>query len=250
MKPLRSYLLATVSSVALAGTASAADLPVKASPAAPELVLWSWAGPYIGLNLGAAWNHAEFSDLGNAANGNLYGFYGQPEPFWSPTTAGFTIGSQAGYNWQAGNIVYGVEGDLNWVDSKASAVLLPNGIPEAASSKLDWMGTIRGRVGWAVSRVLLYGTGGVAFAHFSDAWGYAPIGGQDFASNDVRAGWTAGGGLEYMIDRHWTARIEGLYADYGTKTISVVNAGGLSGTYSSSFRHTVTTARAALNWKW
>jgi outer membrane immunogenic protein len=253
MKLLRCYLLATASSIALMGTATAADLPVKAQPAPPVApVLWSWAGPYMGLNLGAAWNHAAFSDDIGPSGTRLVFPAAMADPFWSPTTAGFTIGGQAGYNWQTGNVVYGVEGDLNWVDSRASAIISANTIHEAASTKLDWMSSLRGRVGWAFSQVLVYGTGGVAFAHFSDAWGYAPGGGHDFTTNDVRVGWTAGGGLEYMITSHWTVRIEGLYADYGSKDLTVVNptSSGLSGSYSSTFRHTVSTARAALNWKW
>ena len=218
-------------------------LPLKAAPAP---VVWSWAGPYVGLNIGAAWNNAKFSD-GDPITRFVFPL-GANDPFWSSHQAGFTFGGQAGYNWQTGNIVYGVEGDLNWVGAKASATFAP--VPDAATSKLDWMATVRGRLGVTYSQFLLYGTGGVAFAHFSDAWGFIPTGAQDFSSNSVRAGWTAGGGVEYMLSRNWSLGVEALYADFGSKTISVVNPGGQIGTYTSSFRHSVTTARAALNWKW
>lgn len=243
MKPLRSYLLATASSVALFGGAAA-------QPPTPPTV--SWAGPYVGLNLGVAWNHAAFSDDIGPSGTRLVFPAAMADPFWSPTTAGFTIGGQAGYNWQTGNVVYGIEGDLNWVDSRTSAIINANTIPEAASTKLDWMSTLRGRVGWEFSHVLLYGTGGLAVAHFSDAWGYAPGGGHDFTTNNVRVGWTGGGGLEYMLASHWTVRIEGLYADFGSKELTVVNPNSsfLSGTYSSSFRHSVSTVRGGLNWMW
>jgi outer membrane immunogenic protein len=239
MKPLRCYLLATASSVALIGSAAA-------QPPAPPVM--SWAGPYIGLNAGAAWNHAEFSD----DIGSLGSSFAFPvgSPFWSPTKAGFTIGGQAGYNWQTGNIVHGIEGDLNWADAKANAFFNPAG-NLTASTNLDWMGTVRGRLGVTYSQFLIYGTGGVAFAHFSDAWGYTALGGNAFVDNQIRVGWTAGGGVEYMLARNWTVRIEALYADFGTKSITVVNPpGGGGSSYTSDFRHTVTTARAALNWKW
>jgi outer membrane immunogenic protein len=247
MKPLRSYLLATASSAALIGSAAAADLPVKAQPAP---TVWSWAGPYIGLNLGVAWNHAEFSDNIGSNSIRLAFADADSQPFWSPTVAGFTAGGQAGYNWQTGNIVYGIEGDMNWVDAKATA-LFSAGSGVTANTKLDWIGTVRGRVGVTFSRALLYGTGGLAVAHFYDAWGFTGIGGNDFVNDIVRAGWTAGGGVEYMVTRNWTARAEVLYADFGSNTLTAVNPpGGGGGTYTSTFRHTTTTARAALNWKW
>jgi len=244
MKSLRNILLTTASSVALVGTAAAADMPLKAAHAP---IAWNWAGPYAGLNIGAAWNHAEFSDIGDIGGNGLFAFFGQPEPFWSPRQAGFTFGGQAGYNWQTGNIVYGIEGDVNWVDSKSSATFPAQG--QSASSKLDFMATGRGRLGVAFSQFLIYGTGGVALAHFSDAWGPtpSPFNGSTFSSDQTRVGWTAGGGLEYMLTHNWTVRVEGLYADFGTTNVTVPI---FSGNYVSSFRHTVTTARAALNWKW
>ena len=244
MKPLRSYLLATASSAALIGSAVAADLPVKAQPVP---VVWSWAGPYVGLNLGAAWNKANFSDLGG-----LGGFYEfdppANDPFWSSSKAGFTLGGQAGYNWQTGNIVYGVEGDLNWVSAKNSVALI-GFTPVTASSTMDWMATVRGRLGVAFGQYLLYGTGGVAFARFSDAWGITALGASEFSSNSTRTGWTAGGGLEYMLTRNWTVRAEALYADFGSQSITAQPPGAVF-PYTSQFKHTVTTARAALNWKW
>ena len=252
MKNLRHYLLATVSSAAIIGSAAAADMPTKApAPFAPPPPPLTWAGPYAGINLGAAWNNAKFSDLG--AGGLLFGADpGANDPFWSSTKAGFTVGGQLGYNFQTGNVVYGIEGDLNWVDGRSSIAFVPplRGLSLTATSDFDWMATVRGRLGLAFSQVLVYGTGGVAFAHFSDAWGFTFLGGNAFTRDDTRTGWTAGGGVEYMFSRHWTARIEGLYADFGSDTFAVVNPPGNTGTYSTKFRHTVSTVRGALNWKW
>ena len=254
MKQLRHYLLASASSVALIGTAVAADMPVKAPapPLAPPAL--SWAGPYIGVNLGAAWNHADFSDLGNAPAGGIrYAFpVSVSDPFWSPNDARFTVGGQAGYNFQTGMFVYGVEGDLNWVDGKVSAAFGPPLVGAAlnATSNLDWMATIRGRLGLAFSQILVYGTGGVAFARFSDAWGFAVLGAHEFSNSETRSGWTAGGGVEYMFARNWTAKVEGLYADFGSTDVTVLNPGGQAGPYTSRFQHKVSTVRAGLNWKW
>jgi opacity protein-like surface antigen len=194
------------------------------------------------LNLGAAWNHAEFSDVNNG--GLQFAFFGVPQPFWTVDKAGFTIGGQAGYNLQAGNFVYGIEGDLNWADAKASGTFVPN-ITIKATTKLESMDSIRGRLGVAFGPVLIYGTGGVAFAHFSDAWGLASTGGNTFSDGTTRTAGIFGGGIEYMFAPNWIARVEALYANFGTSTITVLNPAGLIGPYVSSFEHKVTTARRA-----
>lgn len=245
------YLLATTSSLALVNGALAADMATKAPPpaAAPVAPVASWAGPYLGLNLGAAWNHAEFNDIGNSCCHFAFA-PSAAQPFWTTDKAGFTLGGQAGYNLQAGNFVYGIEGDLNWIDANASAAFVP--FPNvSATTKLEWMASIRGRVGLAFGPALFYGTGGIAWAHFSDAWGGANTGGNTFSNTDTRTAGIFGGGIEYMFAPNWIARVEALHANFGTTTISVINpAGAGGGAYLSSFEHKVTTARAALSFKW
>lgn len=252
MKALRHYLLTTASSAVLIGNAMAADLPTKAPVPAPPV--WSWAGPYVGVNLGATWNHADFSDIGNISAGGLRYVFppSAADPFWSPDKARFSIGGQAGYNFQTGNFVYGVEGDLNWVDGKISETFGRPLIfvPVNATSDLHWMATIRGRLGLAFSQVLIYGTGGAAFARFSDSWGLVSLGAQEFSNSETRTTWTAGGGVEYMFARNWTAKIEALYADFGSTDVTVLNPGGQAGPYTSRFQHKVSTVRGGLNWKW
>ena len=253
MKNFRVCLVASVSSVALTGIAAAADLPTKAPPPVAPPVM-SWTGPYIGINLGAAWNNAKFSDLGNIGAGGLrYAFpVAVSDPFWSPDKARFTAGGQAGYNYQAGNFVLGIEGDVNWVNGKTSATFGPPVVSAAinATSDMNWMATLRGRVGLAFSQVLVYGTGGAAFARFADHWGFASLGANEFAKSETRNGWVAGGGVEYMFARNWTAKVEGLFADFGSTDLTVLNPGGQTGPYTTRFQHKVTTVRAGLNWKW
>jgi outer membrane immunogenic protein len=233
MKSLRHTLLATASSVALIGSASAADMPMKA----PAPAVWSWAGPYVGLNVGAAWRNTAFTNPDRFSTIVA-------DPIWTDHGASFIGGAQIGYNWQTANWVYGLEADFDGAGGKSSAALVA-GI--TASSRMDWLSTVRGRAGMLVSpQLLAYLTGGVAFAQFSDNWGFPVFGG--FSSNDVRAGWTAGGGLEYMISPRWTVRVEGLYADFGSKELT--NTATFGTPYRSNFQHTVALARAALNWKW
>jgi outer membrane immunogenic protein len=229
MKSLRRVFLATASSVALVGSAAA-------QPPAP--IAMSWAGPYMGLNFGVAWNNARFTDT------QRFAFpVGANDPFWTPSQSGFTFGGQAGYNLQSGNFVYGIEADVNSVGSKGNASLAGFGTV-LASTSFDWMATARGRLGYAFSQFLVYGTGGLAVARFSDAYGFV---GNEFSNTVTRAGWTAGGGLEYMLSRNSTVRFEWLYSDFGSYDQTIFIFGG---NYTSTFKHTVTTARAALNWKW
>jgi opacity protein-like surface antigen len=82
------------------------------------------------------------------------------------------------------------------------------------------------------------------------AWGFASFGAREFSNDETRTGWVAGGGIEYMFNRNWTAKVEGLYADFGSTDLTVINPGGQSGPYTSRFQHTVATVRAGLNWKW
>jgi outer membrane immunogenic protein len=243
MGGMRRYLLATVSAAALSTSAIAADIPmpVKATPAV--VVAPSWAGFYIGVNAGVAWHRAEFTDFG----GNTPLAFPRGTKYWSPDEAGFTGGGQIGYNFQSGNFVYGVEADFNYVSNKASATFAGNPFGLlTTTTKLDWMGTVRGRLGVTFSPTLVYVTGGWAFAHFEDTWsipGAITQGNVD----KTRSGWTVGGGAEHMFARNWTAKIEALYADFGKWDGFLT---GFGSTYRTQFEHQVLTVRGGLNYKW
>jgi outer membrane immunogenic protein len=242
---MKKRLLVTASTVAMATSVSAADMsfPTKAPPvllAAPN-----WAGPYLGFNVGVGWHGSKFYDLGDPTCCQL-AFIQQG--FWSPTQAGVTVGGQIGYNWQTGNFVYGLEGDLSWVDGKSSATIVPNFGPNvSASTNLDWFGTVRGRLGYATGPALFYVTGGFAAAGVSDNWGYVGINPR-FSYSDTVYGWAAGGGVEYMISNNWTVKLEALYADFGTTP--TINLAAFGGNYRSNFTHALTVVRGGLNWKW
>lgn len=252
MRGLRGFLLATVSVATLSSTVLAADLParmpVKAAP--PAIMAWSWAGPYIGIHLGALWNDFKLTELGDNG-GNLYAFPLGTE-YGPSASARFSGGGQIGYNFQSGSVVYGLEADLSWGGGKRSTTILTQFVGPAIqpiSTSVDWMGTVRGRLGVTLSPTLLYVTGGLAVAHFNDtlgnAYGFSPA---DFSSSKTRAGWTAGGGIEHMFTRNWSGKIEALYADFGDWVVS--SPAGISGSYRTRFAHEVVTVRGGLNWKW
>ncbi|PZQ19347.1 MAG: hypothetical protein DI565_01100 [Ancylobacter novellus] len=193
----------------LTTAAHAADAPTF-EPAAPVAVpSFSWSGPYVGVQTGYDWFKAE--DRAGGA---------------SPTTRpdGFTIGGFAGYNHQLDNspIVLGVEADINYSEARDGRVMRAfTGLPNASiRDEMKWTGAVRGRVGYAFDRFLIYGAGGLAFAdHEIKARG--AVGGSD---DTVAVGWTIGGGVEAALSDNVTARVEYRYSDYGTDRFSVSNA--------------------------
>ncbi|HWE78247.1 MAG TPA: outer membrane protein [Pseudolabrys sp.] len=220
---MKRVILAGVSALALVtmmGAANAADLPrrraempVKAPAYMPA---FSWTGFYVGINGGGAWGRSNWSASGNSFD-----------------TSGGVVGGTVGYNWQAGPTVFGVEGDLDWSGIKGSSTC--GGL--SCETKNDWLGTFRGRVGYAFNRVMPYVTGGLAVGNVKAT--------SPFGSNDeTRAGWTLGGGIEANIVGPWSAKIEYLYADLGRTNCSTC---GVAATATDVNFHT-NIVRAGVNY--
>jgi len=144
------------------------------------------------------------------------------------TATSFVGGGQAGYNYEINRIVFGVEGDYDYY--RAQETFIGGPIPTTSivsysqETKQNWLATVRSRLGWAAfDSLLIYGTGGVAFSdwqvnmHMTSA-GVDAV----FQSDQTRTGWTAGAGMEYGIDQHWSAKAEFLYMDFGNATGSSV----------------------------
>jgi outer membrane immunogenic protein len=243
MTPLRRYLLATVSSAALISHATAAETSVPAKAPPPVAPIVTWAGPYAGITLGGAFNEARFTDRDQF----FFLLGGGPDnEFWKDTHAAFAAGGLLGYNWQIDRFVFGVEGDWVWVFGKETTTI-PSSIPVFASSDLKWMGTARARLGYTIApSVLMYVTGGGAWARFSDAWGSPTTIRFTMSDEYTKSGWVIGGGVEYMFAPRWTARAEVLYADFGTHRLTVTDGQ----VYRTDFRHAVTQVRGALVAKW
>ncbi|WP_298243638.1 outer membrane protein [uncultured Bradyrhizobium sp.] len=198
---MKKVLLASACLFALAAPASAADLaarPYTKAPVAPMASVYNWTGFYLGIVGGGAWE---------ASSGD-------------PKMQGGFVGGTAGYNWQTGNVVFGLEADGAWADVSASAagvVFVPGvgGIPASVSSKTDAMGTVRGRIGWAVNNVLLYGTGGYAWI---DNKITATLGGLSVSDSKFHSGWTVGAGVEAFFAPQWSVKGEYLYRSLGGET--------------------------------
>jgi outer membrane immunogenic protein len=143
------------------------------------------------------------------------------------------LGGYAGYNWLHGRFVYGIEADVNYLNTSATAFDIATGptlLTETTSlkSRVDWFGTLRARAGVVVHPDwLLYATGGLAYAQVDHTLSDNCVGcgnsvfnlGPFTQSNkDWRSGWTAGGGVEFLSGSHWRLRAEALHVDLGSET--------------------------------
>lgn len=166
---------------------------------------------------------------------------------------GWFGGAQAGYNHQLANdIVLGVEADVSFGDLKDDSLVLTDvgfDIPTEAATKIETFGTVRARVGYAFDRVLPYVTAGLGWAHqevdyFQD-FGFGLV--NNLNETKIYIGWTVGGGIEAALADNWTAKVEYLYADLGSKehegTLSII------GPYPANIDLHIQTVRLGINYR-
>ncbi|MDB5650020.1 MAG: Porin, partial [Hyphomicrobiales bacterium] len=210
-------LCATFACIVLGATATlAADLPLRNAPIrAMPLALFTWTGFYVGAQIGAGWQRDRLTELDSCTPCSADTASGR--------SAGIIGGVRAGANWQTGAFVFGVEADFERTNLRLRT-LYPASAPDAFSSHVDWQGSVRGRLGYALDRVLVYLTGGVAFADISHGYDrFDPVPGSPGvytlgatqSTSRVRTGWTLGSGLEYALSTSWSANIEYRYTDFG-----------------------------------
>jgi outer membrane immunogenic protein len=185
-----------VALVAASGLANAADLSRKAPVAAPyvaPVTAYNWTGFYAGANLGADWLRSSVDVAGT--NSKF-------------TPASLIGGLQAGYNFQTGPWVIGAEADVDYGNATKTALVGA----DVVKSQKTWAGTVRARGGYAFDRLLVFATGGLAWANFKleDNNGAVLT-----TKNQTRAGWTIGAGAEYAVAQNISVKGEYLYADYG-----------------------------------
>ena len=193
--------------VTMMGAANAADLPRRqAMPAkAPAYyeAPYSWTGFYVGINGGGGWGKSSWSNSYGTADADL---------------SGGLAGGTLGYNYQMGQAMFGLEGDVDWSDIRGST---STGICAGSSceTRNSWLATARGRIGYAFDRVMPYVTGGAAFGDIKTTpAGYG-------TTTTTKTGWTVGGGAEFAIAGPWTAKVEYLYVDLGKGSCSAANCG-------------------------
>jgi outer membrane immunogenic protein len=120
--------------------------------------------------------------------------------------------------------VVGIEGDLEGVSASGSGTGFIAGVPIVTGhADFDWQASLRGRVGVASGRTLFYATAGAAWAGVNFGYTFPIVGGVTDSFSKTMTGFTVGGGIEHAIDRHWTARIEYRFTDFGDANGSIIN---------------------------
>ncbi len=290
---MKKALSVAALALAMTGSALAADLPhYKAPPPPPPPPPPMWTGFYVGLNAGGTWAQS------NSVNVITAPLFAQPgfgvaaiSPIYASLSAlgasgvvsggnssGFIGGGQIGYNWQFMNsFVAGIEADIQGVatgggnnatttalDATAGVGLVPPpnvlmATTISSTKRLDYIGTVRGRLGWLFTPTLLaYGTGGLAYggvsvntsiaqfnneaAAFPGGFNLAPAAFGTGAFSDTRVGWTVGGGLEWLFWPNWSAKVEYLYYDLGNVSYAVSPLASLEVT--TPFVYTVVASQA------
>lgn len=254
---MKLILLSGAAAIGIAASAYAADLPTKAAPFAAVPTAPSWTGFYLGGNIGYLVQHNS-SSLTNFTDFTVVPSTTNPQTGTASATS-FTGGVQAGFNWQvAPSWVVGFEGDWNWADPSDNLCRGTTGGAECSdtgtgflsmSEKTDWLATARGRLGWVWNSVMIYGTGGAAWASVKTtltanctligcgAGGLVPnVTSSSFT--DTKTGWVAGLGAEAMLGDHWSTRLEWLHYDLGTVNDSFT-APAAVGPYTVSWSRTV-----------
>lgn len=223
-----------------AGPAAAADLRLPASPPpqiqAASAALLSWAGPYLGVQAGYLSGR---SDVSFPATGEFH--------FVDPK--GATVGATAGFSAQWGRIVAGVEGDVNFVDARATidTGFAPTPSVTQLQSAVNWNSHLRGRIGYSFGRTLLFASGGLAIAGV-ESKAFDNASGAVANWSDTRVGWSIGAGTEFRFAPNASARLEYLYDNYGSKTLGsqTVGAVNFADRTSKLDTHTV---RAGVYWR-
>ncbi|WOJ89199.1 porin family protein [Methylocapsa polymorpha] len=225
----------------------AADLPSRLPPPPiPYVPAFTWSGIYIGGNLGLGGDRFQYPFYAG------FGTSGQA----SITSSGIIGGGQVGYNWQfANNFLLGFETDFDGAAIRGKVTVYANtpigGLSADAGSRINYIGTVRARAGYALDRLLIYGTGGFAYGQVNDqlqvATGPLGLGAFSTSHNYTRTGWTAGAGVEYAITNNITLKTEYLYVNLGTN--SIFNSSLLGFGVNINQKTTANIVRAGLNYK-
>jgi opacity protein-like surface antigen len=227
MKKLH-FVTAAALAMTLAGSALAADLPLKAET--PFAARFSWTGCYLGGHLGGGFAHKDITDPVQLVQDSFLGAGSTVGATTvSPSPTGVVIGGQIGCDYQfASSWVIGIEGAASGSTMKDSKTVgLPLSFPDTAlvQAKTDFLTSVTGRIGYAFDNVLLYGKGGFALAadryDVTGSFGGVPFG---FEGLENRIGWTAGGGAEWAFSPHWSASIEYDYYGFGHRVTSMFDA--------------------------
>jgi outer membrane immunogenic protein len=268
-----------------AGSAIAADLPVKAPvyKGPPPVVVYNWTGFYVGANAGYSW--------GDWKPSSNFPVFGGTTTFFPPNSSFITNwdcnsfgsfcatqanvrgalgGVQAGYNWQSNKWLLGVEGDIQATAQKrvengtiiytgiststcASAGPTPCLVTVSNRWELPWLGTLRGRLGFASDRWLFYATGGLAVGEARSSFTFTENQGANVAltvpGSMAKLGYTLGVGVEAAVGNNWSVKAEYLFVDLGSRSVSAANPTGFGPlVFNQSFNIRDNIVRVGINY--
>ena len=214
------------------GAASAADMALKAPPPVPS-VAYNWTGFYLGGELGGGWASQQSTVLTQTSPTTAFppGFASNPV-----NMSGVLGGFYAGGNYQINQFLVGIDGDYTWADlTGTGSDLSPipgNGDISYHNDKMDWVSTVTGRLGFVNNNWLFFAKGGGAWAGFSSSNHTNNAAGtllNTSTASETRNGWTVGGGLEYGLGAHWSAKVEYDYVKFDTATVTLTETNAATG---------------------
>ncbi len=256
MRYLSIAVAAAASAVSFTQIATAADMPVKAPVVPAPAPIYNWTGFYVGVHAGWGWSDPTVAVTPSPAFVSASGY--ETNSF-DQNTNGFIGGGQIGYNFQfAPNWVIGIEGDISGTGIRETTVapITIGGIPlggnytHTAKRDISWLASVRGRVGYAADRWLIYVTGGGAWGRVEGTAGpnipsiLSPV-----TFSDTISGWTVGGGFEYAFANNWTARLEYLFYDLDDTSFTNAYTSNPTFFWTTTWDNKINVVRAAVNYK-
>jgi opacity protein-like surface antigen len=182
-----------------------ARYPVKAPVKADSAEGYDWNGPYVGVSAGSTWGNTHWAYQGSTVD---------------PDYAGYLLGGQAGYNFQTGKFVWGIEGDAGLSDARGEKACPAQPVLLTCEDDLGIMGSLTGRFGYTWGRALFYAKGGWEFGQVTAATALnfgappAPAGMNAAQSTNWENGWTIGAGMEYALTDRWSAKAEYMHYEF------------------------------------
>jgi outer membrane immunogenic protein len=258
---VRATFLTTAAPTLLAvmTPSNAADLRIKAAPVVVPPPVANWTGLYVGVSGGINWFKARSADRDALSERAALGDGTVTSEGSDGSSVGWLAGFTAGYNYQHGNFVVGVEGDYSWAGDKVSKTgIATHSFDEGdnifigntvTTSELEALATIRARAGIDFSGTLAYVTGGVAFAQVKNSWSHTGYGPDVSASSDKwLTGIVLGGGFEHMFDR-WTFKAEALWIKLEDVETNAPYQAEDKGSSPIRFKHDKVIGRVGLNYR-
>ena len=232
-------LIAIAALIAAPTVASAAGLSSMNAPAPAPAAAYDWSGIYVGGSVGVI---RDTDDMNTSYYGGYYVYN------WQQGGTSVYGALDIGYNFQAGSAVLGAEADFGGANAAGTFKQCETGYGcySAFKDSITSLGTVRGRLGYAFDRTLIYVTGGLAYGHVSNSYWYYDYSPYDFNVSGMRAGWVVGAGVEQAIDHHWSISAKALYVDLGKAHASTTDGYYV---YAYTFHNTELLATAGLNYK-